>query len=185
MFLTRFKTPNNLLPSLIAFLTCAGVVLTPITPANGADEDFKIHVKKGRKQNYYHMEYMLTADNLIMDEAKSALNLVNDGGHFIVHIKKDRFPVSAPACDKNIVLDMPPTESTQLSALKKIHKKRNLHNALWEVANGSRKEQKVVIELNPDIKIIDRDPIKLELTTCKIYFRTALDAYVDYVGKLE
>jgi len=179
------KTKISIFPSIFACLICTVFVLTPLSSVNGADEkSYKIHVKKGKKQDYYHMEYVLTADNLIMTEAKSALNLVNDGGKFTVHIKKNAFPLAAPSCKERIELIMPMTKSTHLSALKKIRKKRELHNALWEVVNGTRKEQKIILEINPYFKIVNQAPIELELTKCSIYFRTARDAYVDYIGNL-
>ena len=149
---------------------------------NVSEAKFKIHVKKGRKQNYYHMEYVLTADNFIMPTSKSELTLVNEGGHFTIYIKKEDFPIIAPNCDENIELDMPWTKSTRISALEKINKKAALYQSLRDVMNGVKKEQKVVIELNPNITVKNNEPLDIELTKCNVFFRTARDSYVDYIG---
>ena len=151
---------------------------------NVSKQDFKIHVRRGRRTSYYHMEYVVTSDNLIKLGSKSELTLVNEGGHFTVYLKKDAFPVIAPNCNDNIELDMPWTKSTRLSALKKINKKRALYESLLEVFNGTKKEQKVIIELNPNIAIKNRKPLDIELTKCNVFFRTARDGYVDYLGRL-
>jgi len=150
-----------------------------------SDQTSKIYVKKGRKQDYYHMEYVLTAKNLIMPGSKSELMLINEGGHFVVYIKKDEFPVIAPSCNENIELDMPWTKSTRISALKKISKKTALYQSLLDVLNGNKKEQKVIIELNPNITVKSKKPLEIELTKCNVFFRTARDEYVDYIGRLK
>ena len=150
-----------------------------------SDQTAKIYVKKGRSRNYYHMEYVLTEKNLIMSDFKSELTLINAGGHFSIFIKKEEFPLVAPNCEDNIELDMPWTKSTRISALKKISKKTALYQSLVEVVKGNKKDQKVVIELNPNIAIKHNDPLEIELTKCNVYFRTARDAYIDYVGGLK
>jgi len=149
-----------------------------------SDNNTKIHVRKGRTTNYYHLEYVLTADNLITPEHKSDLMLVSEGGHFEVRIKKDKFPIQAPNCKENIILDMPWTKSTLISALRKIEKKSALFRSIQEVADGVKKELKVVIELNPNIKVKNKDPIDIELTQCHVFFRSARDSYIDYIGNL-
>jgi len=184
----RFKNNNIKSPVFLSFflVSILGLFCLPVVFASQvvASDKTTIHVKKGRTKDYYHMEYVLTAKNLIMPDSKSELTLINEGGHFVVYIKKEAFPVLAPHCSENIELDMPWTKSTRISALKKISKKTALYQSLLEVLNGTKKEQKVIIELNPNITVKNKKPLDLELTKCNIYFRTARDEYVDYIGRL-
>ena len=162
-----------------------GLTFTYASQVSGQDQTSKIHVKKGRSHNYYHLEYTLTPNNLVMRESKTELALINEGGHFVVYIKKEAFPVLAPACNDVIELNMPRTRSTRLTALDKIAQKTKLYKSLQAIASGAKKEQKVIVELNPDIVVKNENPVDVELTRCHVYFRTARDAYVDYIGKLK
>jgi hypothetical protein len=37
-----------------------------------------------------------------------------------------------------------------------------------------------VVELNPYVEVVGRDPLQLQLTQCNVFFRHALGAYVDH-----
>jgi len=56
--------------------------------------------------------------------------------------------------------------------------------AIWEqitaLEAGQRGPLEVVIQLNPYVTVIQKDPLELELDYCNIWFRTAFRAYLPH-----
>jgi len=137
--------------------------------------------------NYYHIEYILTADNFILDKEDT----IRDNGFFQILIDKKEFPIPAPHCRKRIILRMPSSSTYLATPAEKVLSERSiqlktaLFNKVKEVAAGKLKELKVVIELNPYVKVVTENPLKLELDYCNVFFRTQWNFYVDNLEPLQ
>jgi hypothetical protein len=122
----------------------------------------EISVNSGKYSDYYHIEYELISGNYSINSKYG----FNDGGQFEVLVPKENFPISAPHCNKNIIIRMP------YSANEK--RKRALYNDLL-----ASKSIKVILELNPYIKVLSKAPLKIELKQCNVFFRHRAGDYYD------
>lgn len=83
----------------------------------------------------------------------------NDGGQFEVLVPKEYFPVPAPNCRKNIIIRMPWSENEE--------DKQQLFNTL----SSTEKPVQVILELNPYVVVLSKEPLQLQLTYCNVFFR--------------
>jgi len=78
----------------------------------------EIKVNSGKYSDYYHIQYELTSGNYSVNSEYG----FNKGGQFEVFVPKEHFPISAPSCNKNIIIRMPYSNSEK--------RKRTLYNEL-------------------------------------------------------
>lgn len=121
-----------------------------------------VKVNPGKYSDYYHMRYELKAGEYTVNESYG----FNEGGQFEVLVPKVLFPVSAPNCNKNIIIRMPASDTEG--------QKRALYEKLL-------KAQSVVVtlELNPYVKVINQSPLEFELQYCNVFFRHKSGDYYD------
>lgn len=94
-------------------------------------------------------------------------------GNFTIYISKDDFPVKSNNCISNwLKCHMPPTTTSNNKA-KNIEAKRKLWDKIILLTEGKIDALPVYLELNPYAKIINKEPTKVILNYCNIYFRTA------------
>lgn len=124
---------------------------------------YELKTNKGKYSNYYHIKYTLKPN---MYQINTEYGFTS-GGQFEVYIPKKYFPISAPNCKKNIILRMPGIYSSS-------NKKETLYKELL-----NNQEKTVVIELNPYLKVKQKEPLILELKYCNVFFRHKNDDYYD------
>lgn len=148
-----------------------------------------IHVSKGKYSDYYHISFRLTPDNSTINlktgEGDRSYGFVDENGQFEVYIDRNAFPVDAPNCKNDIILRMPATNPFGSEAEKSISEKRQLYNQIKNMIDNKQGELDVVIELNPYVKKVSDNPLKLELTQCNVFFRHARNHYINYIGPLK
>ena len=155
----------------------------------------QIHVNPGKYNNYYHISYTLTPENcelkIPISERTPKYTETNEytfseGGQFEVFLRKSYFPVHAPHLKGEfIILRMPWTDPDDPDSNQKIEVKRHLFDSIRKMKIIGKGSVLVVLELNPYIKVVQDDPLKLELSGRNIFFRQSHDSYIDYVGKLK
>lgn len=165
----------------IYFLLMLGAFYTSVSWAIAEEVD--ISVAPGKYNDYYHIKFILTADN-VHHIKKLGLNFT-DGGQFEVYIPKEQFPTQAPNCKEYILLRMPWTNPKLPDSISFVKEKRILFEKIEAVKRGGIAAVDVVIELNPYVKVKNINPLKLELGGCNLFFRHASGQYIDYVGPLK
>lgn len=123
-------------------------------------QEFKVNT--GKYSDYYHMKYELTSGNYSVNSEYG----FSKGGQFEVFVPKERFPIAAPSCKKNIIIRMPHSGSEK--------RKRALYNELL-----LSKTITVTLELNPYVKVLKKDPLQVELKYCNVFFRQKAGDYFD------
>ena len=122
----------------------------------------EIKINPGKYADYYHIRYELTTGNYLVNAEYG----FNKGGQFEVFVPKEHFPIAAPHCNKNIIIRMP------YSSFEK--RKRALYNKLL-----LSKTITVTLELNPYVQVLNKDPLKVELESCNVFFRQRAGNYYD------
>ncbi|NWL17206.1 hypothetical protein FHG08_16275 [Pseudoalteromonas sp. Scap03] len=122
----------------------------------------EIKVNTGKYSDYYHMKYELTSGNYSVNTEYG----FSKGGQFEVFVPKERFPIAAPSCKKDIIIRMPHSGSEK--------RKRALYNELL-----LSKTITVTLELNPYVKVLKKDPLQVELKYCNVFFRQKAGDYFD------
>ena len=115
----------------------------------------EVTVNPGKYSDYYHMPYLLVPGKYQVNKTYG----FNEGGQFEVLVPKEYFPIPAPNCRKNIIIRMPWSKNEA--------KKR----ALYEELLSATKPIPVILELNPYVKVLHKQPLDLELTYCNVFFR--------------
>lgn len=143
-------------------------------PARAACKDDGIRADKG----HYLMCYELSTDNVRLRKTAK----FSSGGQFEVLIPKEKFPVTAPKCRRDLILRMPWTDPGLENAAAKVAQKRVLHDAIVALAPrggqaGSGQPVDVTIDLAPYVRVVTEDPLKVELTGCNIFFAQKAGAY--------
>lgn len=122
----------------------------------------EIKVNTGKYSDYYYMKYELTSGNYSVNTEYG----FSKGGQFEVFVPKERFPIAAPSCKKDIIIRMPHSGSEK--------RKRALYNELL-----LSKTITVTLELNPYVKVLKKDPLQVELKYCNVFFRQKAGDYFD------
>jgi hypothetical protein len=144
--------------------------------AHSAGSEEQIVVNKGPFVPYYHLRFDLRSDAI--DFAQSD-RTARSGGQFEIRLRRETFPVPAPRCRGAIILRMPWTPPLATDAKEKIAAKQDLLKRVLELEKQPNETLPVVIELNPYVRAISREPLKLQLTQCNVFFRDAHGAYID------
>jgi hypothetical protein len=144
---------------------------------------------------FYHIEFTLTANNSTLTVPTNfqdsqwrpeSVSEIDDGGMFEVFIRSCDFQVPSPGCNGGwIILRMPRTWGDYEGAKAKMAEKQALFENLKRIYSSKSGSQKVVIELNPYIRVLDPAGPKLELEYCNVFFRHAYGYYVSYVGPIK
>jgi len=150
-----------------------GLLILVVAPCALADE---IKVNPGRYSDYYHMAFEITAENSRLNPKYG----FTEAGQFEVLIKANSFPVPHPNCDREIILRMPATLGTNMA--EPIERKRALYNQIRQVTQDGQGVVRVVIELNPYVSVIEKNPLTLKLDRCNVFFRQTGDGA--YKGSL-
>jgi hypothetical protein len=148
---------------------------------HGGSADNEIVVNQGRYGPYYHLRLDLRAD--VIDFLRSD-QAPRSGGQFELKLRPEKFPVPAPKCRGPIILRMPWTSPQAINAKRKIAAKENLLKRILALQKQPKAVLPVVIELNPYIEIVKRQPLKVQLTQCNVFFRASDGEYIDYTGPL-
>lgn len=122
----------------------------------------KVTVTPGKYSDYYHLAYQLESGQYRINSGYG----FNPGGQFEVFIDKQYFPIAAPNCNSHIIVRMPYSKNEA--------KKLALYQ---DLVNGQ--SRKVILELNPYVKVIDLANNKFELTYCNVFFRHKNGDYYD------
>lgn len=122
----------------------------------------EIKVNSGIYSDYYHIKYEITSGKYSVNTEYG----FNKGGQFEVFVPKEYFPITAPMCKKNIIIRMPYSKSEK--------RKRALYNALL-----LSKTMTVILELNPYVKVLQKEPLQVELENCNVFFRHKAGDYFD------
>ena len=124
---------------------------------------------------YFHVPYTLTVDNMVDVESISTEQLITDGGQFEILIKKEAFPIRAPNCQANIIARMPWTDQKE-----KLNSRIAAYNDIKSVLTGEATGTDVVLELNP---YVDQDENGPYLTQCNVFFRVHQGQYINHLGE--
>jgi len=143
----------------------------------GGEGEIKIFANPGRYGPYYHLQLQLTASSIDFDLSDST---PSSGGQFEIRLRPESFPVPAPNCRGPIILRMPWTAPDAPGAKEKIAAKEVLLKRILALRQLSGEVLPVVVELNPYVEVVGRDPLQLQLTQCNVFFRHAFGAYVDH-----
>jgi hypothetical protein len=139
---------------------------------------WSIVTNPGRYGPYYHVAFDLTAKSVKFAESDRH---VRDGGQFEIRLRAGQFPIQAPACRDSLVLRMPWTSSAAPAAAEKIRTKDALLKRIRELESNRNDTVRIVVELNPYVRVVSRSPLRVELTGCNLFFRHASGGYVDHV----
>ncbi len=123
-----------------------------------------IKINKGIYADYYHMQYRLEGGKYQVNKEYG----YNAGGQFEVLVQKQYFPLPAPDCNKDIVISMPESHIDR--------NKRDLYKSLLE-----NQDVNVVLELNPYFTVIKKNPIRVKLYFCNIFFRQKHGDYYNHL----
>lgn len=152
-----------------------------------------IHVSEGKHTQYYHVLLNLRSQDFELTVPASERRPrygsenryeLSEDGQFEIFVHKDAFPVSAPTCERYIIVRMPGTAPSSPDAAHKLARKRALFDALKELKTAGTGQQALAVELNPYVQVVSRTPLRLELTQCNAFLRQAHGAYIDHVGSL-
>lgn len=144
-------------------------------PSNQPD----VTVTPGRYGPYYHMGYDLMAAAL---DYQYSDRTVRPGGQFEVRLRPSQFPISAPKCRHWIILRMSWTAPTDPGAPEKIAAKEQLLRRIQALRHAPHDVLPVTLELNPYVKVVERFPLRLQLTECNVFFRHSRGGYVNSTG---
>lgn len=128
-------------------------------------------------KTYYHLSYQLKGSNLVKIDQLSEQKFKDNGGQFEVRIKKDLFPIKAPACKSDIILRMPWAPPNYDPGAK-----YTLYKNIVKVFQGEKESIRVAIELNPYVEMKNSE---LSLTQCNVFFRHADHEYVPHTKSLD
>ncbi len=153
----------------------------------------KIVVSPGKWGDYYHLKFILTPENteltVSMKERRDKWGKneyeFTPRGQFEVFVDKSVFPVSAPHFErKHLILRMPGTEPNSVNADEYIAQKKQLFENIKKMKLSGEGKVEVIVQLNPYMEVISKDPLRLELSGRNIFFRDAGGKYIDYLGPL-
>lgn len=171
------------------------IIYLSITCYPALASESQIHVSPGKYNNYYHMSYSLTPENCELEiplsertpkYAETNEYTFSESGQFEVFIRKTHFPVPSPNLKGEfIILRMPWTDPDDPDANKKIAKKRHIFDSIKQMKTLGKGSIELILELNPYVKVLQGDPLKLELSGRNIFFRHSHGSYVDYLGELK
>ena len=173
-----------------ALRSVSWIILVLITCAcNATSSETAISISKGKHGDYYHIPLLLRHNAFIFSKDESGTPyieytkqaLIDNGGQFELLIPVETFPISAPGCRKHLKLRMPWTNPDLSHAASAIDEKAILFDRLKQLKNGETGPVKVIIELNPYVKMLSRSPLVLELTQCNVFFRHARGRYIDHL----
>jgi len=136
-------------------------------------------IEPGRYGPYYHLRFGLTAADI---DFSASDRTARSGGQFQLRLRPQRFPVPAPRCRGDLILRMPWTPPDVPDAAAKIAAKQQLLARIRALAEAPGEVVTVVLELNPYVEVVSRDPLRIQLTQCNVFFRQALGGYVDHTG---
>jgi hypothetical protein len=139
-----------------------------------------IFVNPGKYAQYYHMHINLIAKAIDFSKSDHA---IKPGGQFEIRLRPELFPVTAPNCKGLIILRMPWTNPDSTNADRKIAVKNDLLERILSLKK-SQNSIPVSVELNPYMKIMSHEPLKVQLTQCNIFFRHANGGYIEHTGPL-
>ena len=122
----------------------------------------QVKVNSGKYSDYYHIKYELTSGQYKVNSDYG----FNKGGQFEVLVPKQYFPIDAPNCKNDIIIRMPYSENEEI--------KRKLYDDLVSAKNAV-----VTLELNPYVNVLKKEPLKLELEYCNVFFRQRSGDYYD------
>lgn len=170
-------------------LIFVSIILISAIVGNLYAESTKIYTASGKYQDYYHVKFMLTPENTLLalkgyDKYGPSIYEFSDG-LFQVFIPKDKFPIPAPNSKGYIILRMPMTITDNPKKDEWIAEKKVLFDKIKEMKESGKGSVEVVVELSSDVKIMNKDPLVLELEGANVFFRNAHGKYIDYVGALK
>jgi len=133
-----------------------------------------VSISHGKYFDYYHIKYKLTKNNFSM-----AKNNIPNNGQFEIFLYKEKFPIPAKNCKGKLILRMPATLSDSKNIKESSQKKITLFNGIKKIYESGKGSVDIIIELNPYVITKSKNPLKLELENCNIFFRTIKNSYVD------
>lgn len=157
--------------------------------------DSAIHVVQGEARKYYHVRFDLAPENCELTVpitermprySESNTYAFTSWGQFEVFVRRAAFPVPAPHTQREfLILRMPGTDPhTHPEAKRLLASKRDLFDALQRMKTEGAGTVSVIVELNPFMRVLNQDPLRIELTGRNIFFRQAYGQYIDYLGPL-
>jgi Fe-S cluster assembly scaffold protein SufB len=126
---------------------------------------------------YYHMSYVLNAQNIVSVEQLTKQEFMQNGGQFEVRIDKSAFPIPAPNCQSELILRMPWVPPNQ-----DLSKKYQLYQGINAVRTHQAENLEIVVELNPYVQVTEQG---ITLTQCNLFFRHANSHYVPHTNPLK
>ena len=166
------------------------ILLLPLMPCcliqSGAT-GVTVNTTNGKK--YYHLEVSLHKDDFRLtwpeewfdpqwpESTSGTCEIYEPTGGFIIFIRKSTFPVPAPNCNSDWLKVVMNGRSDDASDAQT---KKTLWKRLLAVKAGELSEVSAIIELNPYVSVLNKDPLIVELDYCNLNFRTAWGAYVDH-----
>ncbi len=160
---------------VVIFITVSFFVIVSVKLFANNSENISIH--HGKYSDYYHIKYKLTKNNFSMPETP-----ILNNGQFEIYIYKEKFPIPANNCIGKLILRMPSTLSDSENHKESIQRKNILYNEIKNIYKNEKGSIDVIIELNPYVITKSKNPLKLELENCNIFFRTKNN---NYVGTLQ
>ncbi|HIE39973.1 MAG TPA: hypothetical protein EYP76_00905 [Thiomicrorhabdus sp.] len=135
----------------------------------------KISVSQGKYADYYHIQYTLTNVNFTIPKN----NDPSYNGQFEILLNKSKFPIPSKNCKSNLILRMPATLKNFENSRNSIIEKTFLFNEIQSIKKGKKKSMDVIIELNPYVSVVSKNPLALELKNCNVFFRTNKNQYIN------
>lgn len=178
----------KLFKSIYLYLLFLAAFISSTTSCAMANSNINISISKGKYKDYYHIQldlkdvpFSMSKDNSNKSfSAYSKKDFIENGGQFEILIPVNHFPISAPNCKSNIIVRMPWTNASLPNSANLIKDKANVLDSLLNI--GSLPV--ITLELNPYVNISSKQPLKLELKNCNIFFRHSKGKYINYLGTI-
>ena len=144
--------------------------LPPQHPSEFCTSDGTIKSVAGpSKSTLYLLCIPLSTSNVAFNDPRT-LESFADGGQFQVILQPSTLPVSTLGCS-GIIARMAWTDPASDGAPADIAAKKGIFDAIGQLKSNPTAQLNVPIELNPYVKVVQNDPLQLQLTECNVFFR--------------
>ncbi|MGI9344691.1 MAG: hypothetical protein ACR2PW_00300 [Gammaproteobacteria bacterium] len=145
-------------------------------------------------RTYYNFQTYLTPENTSLELPEAigrARSHPPKEGYFEVYVDKNSLPITRESCSSDQVIVAMPWGGDTPSAKSRNRQRRQLYNRISRLLKRGKGRIKVVLEAYPRLTTGLVAPVRsssvrqLELTSCKLYFRTNRGEIVTQDGLLD
>ena len=157
-------------PSIQGPISNASSSATSLQPAELCASNGAIKSVPGPwKSTLYLLCIPLSSSNVAFNDPRT-LDSFDHGGQFQIILQPSSLSVSTPGCN-GIIARMAWSDPASDGAQADIAAKRKLFDEIGQLKSSPSAQLNVPIELNPYVKVVQSNPLRLQLTECNVFFR--------------